>query len=227
MDKKELTEFKRELTAVAGVDFFNPKFREVFHKYFDVDDGNAEVEALQDKGIIDEEEAKKMTDELSPAEEVIDNADTPKEEEKVEDLEKAEDEREIDKIEEEKEPAESEEKAEEVKEETKEVAKDVDEAKVEETDNGHLADELLDTRIELELVRAGIKEEKLGPALRLAKTEVQTLDEIDKVGEIIKEYPEWFKSYNKDIGMPVDESGDGLTEEEKRLKQMGIDPRGW
>ena len=48
------------------------------------------------------------------------------------------------------------------------------------------------------------------------------------VWEMIKQYPEWLhreKTVAKPIGMTMDNLGDGLTEEEKKLKQMGIDPR--
>jgi aminoglycoside N3'-acetyltransferase len=60
----------------------------------------------------------------------------------------------------------------------------------------------------------------------MAKYEIGSLDELDKVKELLREYPEWVRTFKpKDFGMAVDENADDLTEEEKKLKQMGIDPR--
>lgn len=101
----DINEFKRELSKVSGIDFFNPKYRELFKKYFPADK-DAEEERLKDMGGADEEEIT----------------------EKEEDIDKAEDEREIDKIEEEKAdtPEKRDEEAEEKREETHEIGKEVD-----------------------------------------------------------------------------------------------------
>lgn len=232
MDKEKIKEFKRELSALTGDNMFNPKYRELFIKYFGgADDDNAEIEALQDKGIINEDEAQEMkkeavetTSEDKEEKPVVEEAKEEAVEDKVEDIDKAEDEREIDKIEEDKAetPATEEEKKEEVAEETAEIGKEVNELK----DENPVNQELLDAKIELELVRSGVREDKIAPAMRLIKTEVKTLDELDKVKDIIADYPEWLNSYKaRDFGMSVDEKGDGLTAEQKRLKAMGIDPR--
>ena len=196
----DINEFKRELSKVSGIDFFNPKYREVFKKHFPVDK-DAEEESIKDMGGVDEEEI------------------TAKEE----DIDKAEDEREIDKIEEEKAetPEKREEKAEEKREETHEIGKEVDELKEDKT-----SDELLEAKIENALLRGGVREEKLGSAMRLAKSEIRSLEDLDKVKDILKDFPEWVHGYKaKGFGMNVDEGSDNLTEEEKRLKQMGINPR--
>ena len=200
----KISELKRELSKLAGIDFFNPKYRDVFKKYFpDEEDADEEVvdETLKDDGVKDENQV----------------------EDKLEDVNKAEDEREIDKIEEDKadDVEKSDEKAEEVNEESEEIGKDVDELKDDKT-----KDELLDAKIELELIKNGVSPERLGSAKKMVKYEVNSLDELDKVKELIKEYPEWVRGYKADkFGMPVDEDNDVLTEEEKRLKQMGINPR--
>lgn len=196
----DMNEFKRELSKLSGVDFFNPKYRELFKKYF-VADKDAADESLKDAGGIVEKEIT----------------------EKEEDIDKAEDEREIDKIEEDKADTaeERDEKAEDKREETHEIGNEVDELKEDKT-----SDELLEAKIENALLRGGVREEKLGSAMRLAKSEIKNLEELDKVKEILKDFPEWVHGYRaKSIGMDVDEGSDNLTEEEKRLKAMGINPR--
>lgn len=193
-------ELKRELSKLSGVDFFNPKYRELFKKAFP-EDKDAEEEKLKKEGMIGEEKIK----------------------DKTEDIDKAEDEREIDKIERDKAetPEKRDEKAEEVREETHEIGKEVDELKGDKTE-----DMLLETRIENALLRGGVREEKLGPAMRLAKSEIGGLDELGKVEDILKDFPEWVHGYKpKGFGMDIDNGSDNLSEEEKRLKQMGINPR--
>lgn len=193
-------ELKRELSKLSGVDFFNPKYRELFKKAFP-EDKDAEEEKLKKEGMIGEEKIK----------------------DKTEDIDKAEDEREIDKIERDKTetPEKRDEKAEEVREETHEIGKEVDELKGDKTE-----DMLLETKIENALLRGGVREEKLGPAMRLAKSEIGGLDELGKVEDILKDFPEWVHGYKpKGFGMDIDNGSDNLSEEEKRLKQMGINPR--
>ena len=193
-------ELKRELSKLSGVDFFNPKYRELFKKAFP-EDKDAEEEKLKKEGMIGEEKIK----------------------DKTEDIDKAEDEREIDKIERDKAetPEKRDEKAEEVREETHEIGKEVDELKGDKTE-----DMLLETKIENALLRGGVREEKLGPAMRLAKSEIGSLDELGRVEEILKDFPEWVHGYKpKGFGMDIDNGSDNLSEEEKRLKQMGINPR--
>lgn len=182
------------------MDFFNPKYRELFKKAFP-EDKDAEEEKLKKEGMIGEEKIK----------------------DKTEDIDKAEDEREIDKIERDKAetPEKRDEKAEEVREETHEIGKEVDELKGDKTE-----DMLLETKIENALLRGGVREEKLGPAMRLAKSEIGGLDELGKVEDILKDFPEWVHGYKpKGFGMDIDNGSDNLSEEEKRLKQMGINPR--
>lgn len=194
-------ELKRELSRLSGVDFFNPKYRELFKKYFP-GDKDSEDEKLKKTGVADEEKV----------------------EEKVEDIDKAEDEREIDKIEREKADTSEkrDEKAEEERGETQEIGKEVDELKGDKTE-----DMLLETKIENALLRGGVREEKLGHAMRLAKSEIGSLEELGKVEDILKDFPEWVHGYkpSKGFGMDVDNGSDNLSEEEKRLKQMGINPR--
>lgn len=214
-----INEFKRELSKISGVDLFNPKYREIFKRYFD-DDKEATPEEennemLDVKGIEEPVEKEVEKTENEAAENKVD--------EKLEDIDKAEDEREIDKIEEIKadEPKVEEDKKEEVEEESKEIGKDVDEV-----EDDKYKDELLDTKIELELVKNGVKPERLNSAKKYAKFEIGSIDQLDKIHELLKEYPEWVQGYKaEDFGHDFDKENDNLTEEEKRLKQMGIDPR--
>lgn len=213
-----MNELKRELSRASGVDMFNPKYREIFKKYFPNDE-DAEEKKLEEYGVDKEEDKdEEVLDDVKKVEE------QPKEEkveDKLEDVDKAEDEREIDKIEEDKadDGEEKDEKKEEVAEESHEIGKDVDELKDDKS-------ELLDAKIELELMRNGVRPERLASAKKFAKYEINSLDELDKVKEMLREYPEWVRGYKpENFGMPVDENRNELSEEEKKLKAMGINPR--
>ena len=96
------------------------------------------------------------------------------------------------------------------------------------TDNPPAFQELLETKIELALVKAGIREDRIEAAKRLFKTEIHGLEDLDKIKDIIKEFPEWQKlkkEHGKGFGIAIKENGTSLTEEEKKLKSMGIDPK--
>lgn len=232
-----LTELKRELSQLSGEDMFKPKYRDVFKRFAGDDLTDAEVEKMEEMGIPEDEQPAEVVEAKDEAMEAKEEAADEKADEMVaedkapeaeqitdkeEDINKAEDEREIDKIEETKaeqddETEKADEKAEEVKEESEEIGKSVDEFK-----DDKMADELLDTKIELALVRGGVRDDKLEAAKRMAKYEIKDLDELDKVKELLDMYPEWLKTYNtQKFGMPVDEGGYGLTAEEKRLKELG------
>lgn len=212
-----MNELKRELSRASGVDMFNPKYREIFKKYFPNDE-DAEEKKLEEYGVDKEEDKdEEVLDDVKKVEEQPED----KVEDKLEDVDKAEDEREIDKIEEDKadDGEEKDEKKEEVAEESHEIGKDVDELKDSKS-------ELLDAKIELELMRNGVRPERMASAKKFAKYEIHSLDELDKVREMLKEYPEWVRGYKpENFGMPVDEGRNELTEEEKRLKAMGINPK--
>jgi cobalamin biosynthesis protein CobT len=213
-----MNELKKELSKLSGVDMFNPKFRDVFKKYFP-EDKDAEEEALKEKGIETDE-----VEENTVAEEIAEETAEETTEEVVEDKdaeEVAEDVAEADTVEEAGEVVEDA-VAEEVAEETtEEKVEEVTEAAVDNT-----ATELLDARIENELLKGGVRPEKLNAAKRVMKVEVNSLEDLGKVQEILREYPEWVRGYdNKGYGMSVDEAGDSFTAEERRLMEMGIDPR--
>ena len=226
-----IKELKKELSALSGIDFFNPKYREVFKRYFpnDNEEVNMEEERLNEmveEPVVETPEVVEETNEVveEKAEEIVeDKADEVEQptEEVAESVAEAEAVEEVA----EQTNEENTEATEEVKEELSEDI-EVAEEKAEEKIDDHA--ELIDAKVELELVKAGVREDRLEPAKRLLMVEIKKLEDIDKVKEMIKQYPEWLhreKTVAKPIGMTMDNLGDGLTEEEKKLKQMGIDPR--
>lgn len=217
-----IKELKKELSALSGIDFFNPKYREVFKRYFPND--NEEVTAEEERLNEMAEEPVVETPEVveEKAEEIVeDKAEEQPVEEAAESVAEAEAVQEVA----EQTNEENTDATEEVKEELSEDIQ-VAEEKAEEKIDDHK--ELIDAKVELELVKAGVREDRLEPAKRLLMAEINKLEDIDKVKEMIKQYPEWLhreKTVAKPIGMTMDNLGDGLTEEQKKLKAMGIDPR--
>ncbi len=93
---------------------------------------------------------------------------------------------------------------------------------------GDTTQELLETKIELALIKLGIREDRLEAAKRLFKTEIQSIEDLDKLKELVKEFPEWQKQRKEQgagFGANLKENGNSLSEEEKKLKAMGIDPK--
>lgn len=216
----EVKELKRELSRLSGLDFFNPKYREVFKKFFpeETDEERPNEETSTEEQV--KEAAADNSREDVKAGSYSEMMDKLKE--KEQDIDKAEDEREIDKIERDKADStkKRDEKAEEVREESEEIGKEVDDLK---GDKAYV--ELLEARIENELLRGGVREDKLPHAMRLAKSEIGSMEELHKVKDILQDFPEWVRvDKPKAFGMEVD-GEDGLTAEERRLKEMGIDPK--
>ena len=88
--------------------------------------------------------------------------------------------------------------------------------------------ELLETKIELALIKLGIREDRIEAAKRLFKTEIQSIEDLEKLKELVKEFPEWQKQKREQgagFGANLKENGNSLSEEEKKLKSMGIDPK--
>ena len=220
-----IKEFKKELSKLSGIDFFNPKFRDVFKRYFP-DDSDKEEETTAEeerlKEVVGDEQVEDIEQELASessdetAAEEIQNADKEVEaeenvDETVQDEERAENKENIE--------SDGDSSAEESLD-----AEPTSEAEPKQEAN----QELVDTKVELELVKAGVREDRLEPAKRLILSEIHGLEDLDKVKEMIIQFPEWIKENavnTKPFGMPVGEGGGDLTEEEKRLKAMGIDPR--
>lgn len=217
-----MNELKRELSKLSGIDFFNPKFRDVFKKYFP-DDKDAEEEKLEQMGIEEE------------TEEVVEDNPEAMVEEKLEEVSESETDTENDVEDMVEEKADTEEEAQEVAETIEDEAQEIQEEAVTEevaepevaVDNtNNLEEELYDVKIENELRKLGVRDDKIEPAKRMAKYEIAGMGDLAKLGEIVRQYPEWTTSYRpQGFGMSVDEGKYNLTEEEKRLKQMGIDPR--
>lgn len=204
-----MNEFKRELSKLLGVDLFNPKFRDIFNKYFPAE-SKAENDKLKELGI-EEEQKEDVADEkeaevVTEAEEEV--AKEPEASEPAEDEADKEPEPEAEKPAEEENPAGEEEEA--------------AEPEVPAVDN--TANELLDAKIELAVIKSGVRADRVDTAKRLLRNEVQSVDDLSKIDEILKGVPEWFESKGKPkaFGMAVDERGDGLTEEERQLKLRGI-----
>ena len=214
-----IKEFKKELSKLSGVDFFNPKFRDVFKKYFpdsDEDINTNEEDRL--KEVIGEEVYNNLQEEEN-SQEVVENV-TEEPEEETSSNEEESLETENEEIVEENEP-------EEVKEDEDKTVEPEEEQNTS-TENDSTKEELLETKVELELVKAGVREDRLEPAKRLFISEVKNLGDLDKLKELIKEYPEFLKSNKADtkpFGMPITDNSDVLTAEEKRLKAIGINPR--
>lgn len=224
-----IKEFKKELSKLAGIDFFNPKFRDVFKRYFPDDadkeeDTTAEEERL--KEVVGDEQVEDIEKELAS-----ENSDETVEEENTEEIQNADEEVEtkvnVDETVQDKESVEDKENNKSDGDNSTDEGLDaepVSEAEPKQEPN----QELVDTKVELELVKAGVREDRLEPAKRLILSEIHGLEDLDKVKEMIKQFPEWIKESainTKPFGMPVGEGGGDLTEEEKRLKAMGIDPR--
>lgn len=207
----KVKELKRELSKLSGLDFFNPKYRDVFKKYFPDETGDEDDEARRN---VEEGREDIKSDSYDEMKEKIKENET--------DIDKAEDEREIAKIERDKtdNPEVKAEKNEEIKERSEEIGKKVDDLKGDKT-----YAELLEARIENELLRGGVRDDKMPHAMRLAKAEIGSMEELHKVKDLLRDFPEWVTSYKaKGYGMEIDGT-DGLTAEERRLKEMGIDPK--
>lgn len=213
-----VNEFKRELSRISGVDFFNPKYRDVFKRYFQDDDKEDELSAEEERlnEVIGEDNNTKSETEN----EQTDNSAETEIEEKVEDEQTEDTDSNTD-----EEQKENSEPVEEEKTNTENVENSEPVVK---STLAEPSQDLIDAKVELELVKAGVREDRLEPAKRLVEPEVHSLEDLDKVKELIKQFPEWLKDSavnTKPFGMPVGEGNSDLTEEEKRLKAMGIDPR--
>lgn len=195
-------ELKRELSRLSGVDFFNPKYREAFKKFFPDDADEAKEEAEDEAAETNAEEVKGFEETKGKIEENEQDAEVS--------------ERESDGNDEDDVDQESEEEDE------------YDSEDSEEKSERHGIDpyaELLEARIENELLRGGVREDRLEHAMRLAKSEICCIEELHKVKDILNDFPEWVRAEKpKGYGMEVDPH-DGLTAEERRLKEMGIDPK--
>ncbi len=202
----EVKELKKELSKLSGVDFFNPKYRDVFKKYFPNEETETTEEVAEEKG-------------TEAAAEVVTDNEENKEVEKVTETETVEETAE-DKGDVIEEPS----SVETTPEVSDVVAETIESAEEKPADSK----ELLETKLELELVKAGVREDRLEAAKRLFMPEIKCIEDFAKIKGLIEQYPEWLKQETtpaQPFGMPVNNTGDALTEEEKRLRAMGINPR--
>lgn len=224
-----LTEKKRKLSEILGINLFEPRFKEI-----DVVLGEEDTEAEKAAAAEyePESETKSADDEASEVistDDAEEKADKPEgEEEKPED---GEQDTETDDSDEE--AAEKESEAEQGAEESDKPAEDEAETAERTEAEGSEAkaneqsgeDELFDAKLEAKLLRAGIREDRLDAAKKLFKAD-HTLAEIEKVEKWVKEYPEWtqqkVKEPAKGFGMGVGENDNSETAEEKRLRELGI-----
>ena len=262
-----LNELKKELSKLSGVDFFNPKYRNVFKKYMTTEteeveqDSNEEerlrtilgeekeTEVREDDSVedkvetkVEEKEETEDKEELKTKEDIIEESNEEDEEESVEtekedtedeELEEEDTEEDFDEFEEETEDDDSIEESDNEEESMEEDPTDevVDEEV--ETEEYHeekpdYSKELIDTKVELGLVKAGVRDDRLEDARKLFMADFKGMEDLEHLGEFIKKYPEWIKKGvydSKAFGMPTKDMGDGYTEEEKKLRSMGINPR--
>lgn len=215
-----INDFKKELSQLSGIDFFNPKYRNVFKKYFpsEKEEDTTSNEEDRLKEVIGEETYNDLQEEEN-SQEVVENITEETEEDTSSNEEES--------LEAENEEIAEEDKPEEVKEDEDKTF-ELEEDQNNSTESDSTKEELLETKVELELVKAGVREDRLEPAKRLFISEVKNLGDLDKLKELIKEYPEFLKSNKADtkpFGMPITDNSDVLTAEEKRLKAIGINPR--
>lgn len=239
MDVKEL---KKELSKVAGVDFFNPKYRAIFKRFADeykpaeAEESDDMEEAKAEDAQTDEavqETAAEVTEDIAEdkaadeAGEQPDYAKTDKDETALEQA--VEDDKKADAdVQEAEAKADDAPEAEKPAEEPPKAVATVEESTAEQS-AASMGDELLTTKLELELVRAGIREDRLETAKRLFMPEFKSSGgNVEQIRALIAQYPEWLgqKGGAAGFGMPLGDNADGLTNEEKALKRLGIDPRG-
>jgi|GEM_PF-3026844 len=237
MDSKQLSELKSELSKISGVNMHNPKFRKVFKKYIaaEVEDEVAEVkedDVVADKEVVENAVAE-VADEVktreNPTDETVEAIADNVEEEAKEELAEVADET-IDEVTED-----STETVTEVAEETPEtetVASDTADSvevptEAESVPAIDLNGQLLETKLELELVRAGVREDRLEVAKRLFLPELQQGLSIEDLRIKISAFPEWLAKSGgaQGFGMPLGDNTSALTNEEKQLKKLGVSPR--
>ena len=236
-------ELKKELSKLSGIDFFNPKYRDVFKKYFPNDTTENDVNDNEEdrlKEVLGEEneETKTPDTQENSTDTVEENAEDKKEETPSDEQGEETDKADADPTEED-----AEDKGEDNAPETENVdSSEQTETNAEESldnsttdapettisEQNNTSNELLEMKVELALVRAGIREDRLDAAKKLFMADIHSIEDLSKLKDLVQQYPEWLKQTRLEaqpFGMPLGDNGDGLTEEEKRLKAMGIDPR--
>lgn len=251
-----VNDLKKELSKLSGVDFFNPKYRNVFKKYMTTETEVEDSEEERLRNILGEEKEADTTEEKVEVETKVEKKDNEDKEELktkeeiIEDSnedEESEDDETIDtetkeevEVEEESddEDLEDEDIDDEYEESEESEDDSIEESETEEVEEDTIEEyheeepaynkELIDTKVELGLVKAGVRDDRLEDARKLFMADFKGMEDLEHLGEFIKKYPEWIKKGvhdSRSFGMPIKDMGDGYTEEEKKLRSMGINPR--
>lgn len=240
-------ELKKELSKLSGIDFFNPKYRDVFKKYFPNDTTENDVndnEEDRPKEVLGEEneEIKSPDTQENSTDTVEENADDNDKKEETSGDEQGD---ETDKVNANTTETNAQDKGEDNAPEAEnddgsEQTETNDEESVDNSitdapdtttllpEQNNTSNELLKMKVELALVRAGVREDRLDAAKKLFMADIHSVEDLSKLKDLVQQYPEWLKQTRQEaqpFGMPLGDNGDGLTEEEKRLKAMGINPR--
>jgi len=214
VNKSELKQLKTELSKLSGVDMFNPKFRDIFKKY--LDEGATDTTEMESAKVVDVAEPSPMEEDLD------DDGDKNPIVEKTID-------KDSDGV--------GDEVVEKEVEQTETVETEPDTAQAELPTQGEfeatqsavdLQNELLLTKLELELVRAGVREDRLDTAKRLFMPEFkESGGDVEQIRQLIAQYPEWIgqKGAKQGFGMPIGQKTDELDNEEKEMLKRGINPR--
>lgn len=240
MDVKEL---KKELSKLSGIDFFNPKYRDIFKKYFPNDTTENDVNDNEEdrlKEVLGEEKEEVETPDTqeNSTDKEEENADDKKEDapsdEQGEETDKADADPSEENVENKDvedtpitENDEGSQSNESVAEENQDIST-TDAPNPTNSEQNNTSNELLEMKVELALVRAGVREDRLDAAKKLFMADIHSIEDLSKLKDLVQQYPEWLKQTRQEaqpFGMPLGDNGDSLTEEEKRLKAMGIDPR--
>ena len=237
-----VNEFKKELSKLSGVDFFNPKFRDVFKKYFSTDGDGSDEEEKRLKELVGEDAFEDEPNTYEEEDVTYDDIDDTENTEDIDNIEDSEDENATDDVTDKTSESNSTEDDditdintsadEETNTEstTEDVSDKNSSTNDSANDNSNINSELIDTKIELELVKAGVRADRLDVAKKLIKSEIHGLEDLGRVAELIKAFPEWLEGFKKEeaapFGMSFNGSADDLTAEERRLKDVyGVDPR--
>ena len=65
-------DLKKELSKLSGVDFFNPKYRDVFKKYFPDEEDAKSEDVVEDVDVVEKEVEAPVVEDIKETEEVVD-----------------------------------------------------------------------------------------------------------------------------------------------------------
>ncbi len=220
-DNMTLTEKKRKLSAILGINLFDAKYKDVDEVLQELGTNNIEDSTAEEQQEASNDSEGATNAEEKRASEILGEEDESAEEDAEETSQDDE-------------PAEEEEETpEDDKDEDDQADKDGGEESTseetteedqEEAEGEADTDELFDAKLEARLLRAGVREDRLDAARKLFKAD-HSIDDIELVDKFINQYPEWTRQQTKQqpqgFGMTLGEDK-GETPEEKRLRELGI-----